>query len=165
MVQNEEGEHNRNHFFVVAVPEDEGDTFHDVLKDIIEHYFMKVFKTRKQNPPGDAALSFAESMSDPNRPGTGLYNWLVTAKGKKDPEAAARVMTKEIDDHFKGGPAYHYDISLDKFMVDFNIKEFLNNHVGINSWDDLDEDGRKACFREYPKRNLPDWDLMLQEAY
>ena len=52
MVQNEEGEHNRNHFSVVAVPEDEGDTFHDVLKDIIEHYLTKVFKTRKQNPPG-----------------------------------------------------------------------------------------------------------------
>ena len=49
-----------------------------------------------------------------------------------------------IDDHFKGGPAYHYDVALDKFMVNFNIKEFLNNHVGINSWDDLDEDGRKA---------------------
>jgi hypothetical protein len=152
-------------FFVVAIPEDEGDTFHDVLKDIIEHYFMKVFKTRKQNPPGAAALSFAESLSDPNRPGTGLYNWLVTAKGKKDPEAAARAMTKEIDDHFKGGPAYHYDVSLDKFMVDFNIKELLNNHVGINSWDDLDKDGRKVCVREYPKRPLPDWDLMLQEAY
>ena len=50
-------------------------------------------------------------------------------------------------------------------MIDFNIKEFLNNHVGINSWDDLDEDGRKACFREYPQKSLPDWDLMLQEAY
>ena len=152
-------------FFVVAIPEDEGDTFHDVLKDIIEHYFRKAFKTRKQNPPGEAALAFAQTLSDPSRPGTGLYNWLVTAKGKKDHEAAARAMTKEIDDHFKDGPAYHYDVFLDKFMVDFNIKEFLNNHVGINSWDDLNEAGRKACFKEYPKRFLPDWDLMLQEAY
>ena len=74
-------------------------------------------------------------------------------------------MTKEIDEHFKGGFTYHYDISLGKFMVNFNIKEFLNNYVRINSWDDLDKDGRKACFREYLTRNLPDWDLMLQEAY
>ena len=90
---------------------------------------------------------------------------IVTAKGEKDPEAAARVRTKEIDDHFKGWPAYHYDVSLDKFMADFNIKEFLNIHVGINSWDDLNKDGRKACFREYPTQNLPNWDLMLLEAY
>ena len=136
--------------FVVAIPEDENDMFHDVLKDIMEHYFMKVFKAQEINSAGAAALAFAVSLSDPNRPGTGLYNWLITAKGKKDPELAARVMTKEIDEHFKGGPAYHYDGSLDKFMVDFSIKEFLNNHVGINSWDDLNEEGRKACFRDYP---------------
>jgi hypothetical protein len=53
-----------------VIPEDEGDTFHDVLKDIIEHYFMKAFKTRKQNPPGEAALAFAQTFCDPSRPGT-----------------------------------------------------------------------------------------------
>jgi len=50
-------------------------------------------------------------------------------------------------------------------MVDFNIKEFPINHIGINSWDNLNEEGRKACFKDYPTQNLPAWDLMLQETY
>ena len=130
----------------------------DVSED---DYFMKVFKAWRINSTGEAALAFAESLIDPNRPDAGLYNWLVTAKGKKDPKLASRVTTKEIDEHFKGGPTYHYDASLDKFMVDFNIKEFPINHIGINSWDNLNEEGRKACFKDYPTQNLPDWDLML----
>ena len=74
-------------------------------------------------------------------------------------------MTQELDAHFKGGPAYNYDVSLDKFMVDWDIKQFLVDQVGINSWDDLDEESKVACYRDYPKRSLPEWDLMLEEAY
>ena len=136
--------------FVVAIPNDENDMFHDVLKDIIRNNFIKVFKFWKTNTAGELPFSFTELLTDPNRHDTGMYNWLGTAKEKKDPKLAATVMTKEIHNHFKGGWVYDYDVSLDMFIVDFNIKEFLNNHVEINSCDNLDQDGRKACFRDYP---------------
>ena len=67
MVKTKKGNTTEIIFFVVTTPEDEGDTFHDVLKDIIEYYCIKVFKTGKQNPPGEVALAFAECMRDPNR--------------------------------------------------------------------------------------------------
>ena len=86
-------------------------------------------------------------------------------EGGRDPLLAARVMTKEIDKHFSGGPAFHYDVSLDKYMVEWDIKQFLNNHVGITSQDNLNKDGRKACFRDYPKRKLPEWELIMPENY
>ena len=151
--------------FVLALPKAEEHTFHEVLSDICENYFGKVFKARKTNSAGELCLSYAESLVDPNRPDKGLYNWLLNAKGKKDPVVAAQVMTKELDDHFKGGPAYHYDVSLDKMLVDWDIKQFLQDHVGINSWEDLDEAGRIACFRDYPTRELPQWDLIMEESY
>ena len=152
-------------YLVLTIPEKKKNEFHDILNDIIENYFMKAFKGRKSNPAGELALEYAKSLVDPNRPEKGLYNWLVNAKGKKDPVVAAKVMTQELDAHFKGGPAYNYDVSLDKFMVDWDIKQFLIDQVGINSWDDLDEESKVACYRDYPKRSLPEWDLMLEEAY
>ena len=152
-------------YFVVSVPEDEKETFHDTLADIIDNYFIKAFKLRKKNPAGELALAFTESLADNSQADKGLYNWCVRVKGGSDPAVAARVMTKEIDEHFSGGPAFHYDVALDKFMVDWDIKQFLNEHVGINSWDDLDEAGIKSCFRNYPKRDLPEWQLIMQENY
>ena len=151
--------------FVVTVPEDEGETFHDTLDDIITNFFIKGFKARKKNPAGELALAYTEGLADNSQANKGLYNWCVRVKGGKDPVVAARVMTKEIDEHFSGGPAFNYDVALDKYMVEWDIKQFLNDHVGINSWDDLNEDGRKACFRDYPKRELPEWELIMAENY
>ena len=56
-------------------------------------------------------------------------------------------MTKELDALFKGGSTYHYDVSLDKTMVDWDIKQFLQDYVGINSWDDLDDYARAGCYK------------------
>ena len=74
-------------------------------------------------------------------------------------------MTAEIHDHYKGGPSYHWDVPLDKFMVDYDIKQFLIEHVGCTGWDDLDDAIKTACFRDYPKRKLPQWDDIIEESY
>ena len=66
-------------------------------------------------------------------------------------------MTTEIDDHFKDGYSLQNDVPLNRFMVDWNIKEFLTKFVGITSWDDLSEDDKKKCYRDYPKKSLNDW--------
>ena len=80
-------------------------------------------------------------------------------------DKAADVMTKELDDHFKDGYTLNYDVPLNKFMVDWDIKEFLRTHAGINSWDDLAEEDKRKCYRDYPKKSLPDWDEIEQETF
>jgi len=50
-------------------------------------------------------------------------------------------------------------------MVDWDIKQFLTNFVGVTSWDDLCEDDKRKCFRDYPKKSLPDWDEIVQESW
>ena len=76
-------------------------------------------------------------------------------------------MTKEIDKHFKGSPAHHYIVSfdIDNFMVDWDMKRQLNNLVRTNSWEDLDKDGKKMCFKDHCDLTLPEWGLMLHEGY
>ena len=79
-----------------------------------------------------------------------------TAKEVVSIEKTADIMTKELHDHFKDGYTLQYDVPLNKFMVDFDIKEFVKNYVGANSWDDLSEEDKRKCYRDCPKKSLPD---------
>ena len=42
-------------------------------------------------------------------------------------------MTTEIDDYFKDGYSLQYDVHLDRFIVNWDIKEALTNFVGVTS--------------------------------
>ncbi len=66
---------------------------------------------------------------------------------------------------FKDGYSLQYDVPLKRFMVNWDIKEFLTNFVGVTSWDDLSEDDKRKCFRDYPKKSLPNWDEIVQESW
>ena len=114
---------------------------------------------RKYNSAGALALTYCEGLQ-----GDGLFKYCLT-KGGGNREKAEKTMTAELDAHFKGGPAYHYKVALDKFMVDWDIKEFLQNHLSCNSWEDLDKKSRKACFKYYPTRKCPEWTEISRESY
>ena len=85
-------------------------------------------------------------------------------KGKGDAAKSTKIMTQEIVEHFQDGYSLQYDVPLNRFMVDWDIKEFLTTYVGITSWDDLSEDDKKKCYRDYPKKSLPDWDEIVQKS-
>ncbi len=87
------------------------------------------------------------------------------AKGDGDEEKADNVMTEELHNHWKDGVAYHYDMPLEKFMVDYDIKEFLTNYVGADSWDDLTDEMKRACYKDFPCRALPEWSSIVEESY
>ena len=88
-----------------------------------------------------------------------------TAKEVVSESKAVEVITQELIDHFKDGYIFNYDVPLNKFMVDWDIKEFVKIYLGVNSWDDLAEDDKGKCYRDYPKQSLPDWNEIAQESY
>ena len=61
--------------------------------------------------------------------------------------------------------SFQYDVPLNRYMVDYDIKKFLVKYLGTTSWDDLGEEDKKKCFKDYPKRSLPDWDTIERESY
>jgi hypothetical protein len=151
---------------VLTVPNGSETEIHQIWTDVTK-YFMRAFKKRKNNSAGEVALAHAEGVGAANGHAMtkGLYGYLVKSKGDGDPEKAVEVMNEELSNHWKNGISFEYDVSLDKYLVDYDIKEFLAEHLGINSWDDLDEDGKKACYRDYPRRALPDWNSIVMESY
>ena len=65
-------------------------------------------------------------------------------KGGGNAEKAAKIMNDEVVEHCGSGCSFQCDIPLSKFLVDWDTKEFLVKHVGINSWDDLSEEDKNV---------------------
>ena len=48
-----------------------------------------------------------------------------------------------MNDYYGDGYALQYDVPLNCYMVDYDIKQFLTTYVGAASWDNLTEDNKK----------------------
>ena len=157
-------------YFILTVRIGEEDTFEPMLKAQLK-YFSDVTRKRKTNATGRLVLDFVMDLPQGRKGGLGNYclNKGTTKKGTSQEvvseSKAAEVMTQELHEHFKDGYTLNYDVPLNKFMVDWDIKEFVKTYVGVNSWDDLAEDDKRKCYRDYPKKSLPDWDEIAQESY
>ena len=157
-------------YFVHSVPIGEEHTFLPTLKAEIK-YFFDVTRKRKTNATGRLVLDYCQDLPQGRKGGLGgcCLKKGTTKQGTPQEvvseDKAADVMTEELDDHFKDGYTLNYDVPLNKFMVDWDIKEFVKTYIGVNSWDDLAEEDKRKCYRDYPKKNLPDWDEIAQESY
>ncbi len=124
--------------------------------------FFDVMRKRKTDITGLMALKYVCNLSQGDNGGLGKF---CLHKGNGDPEKAAKVMTEEMDSHYKDGFSFQFDTPLNKYMVDFDIKKFLADHVAITEWDDMDEATKVFCFKDYPKKSLPHWDCIVQESW
>ena len=153
--------------FIHAVPIGEEEDFLPTLKAKIK-YFFDVTRKRKTNITGMLVLKYCMG-----RKTAGLANFCLkkgttfkgTSKEVVSQEKTADIMTQELHDHYKDGYTLQFDVPLNKFMVDYDIKAFLTTYIGSNSWDDLSQEDKRKCYRDYPKKSLPDWDAIEQETY
>ena len=79
-------------------------------------------------------------------------------------DKAADIIKEELGAHFKDGYTLNYDVPLNKFMVDWDIKEFLKTHTCVNLCNDLAEEDKRKCYRDYHKKSLPNWDEIQQAS-
>lgn len=104
--------------FVHAVPIDDKESFGVLLAANIK-YFFDISHKRKTDITGKMALN--DALSLPTGVTAGLGRFCLN-KAEGDAVKAAKIMTTEIDDHFKDGYSLQYDVPLNRFMVDWDIK-------------------------------------------
>ena len=94
----------------------------------------------------------------------GLYGHLLdSANG--DVKALEKCITEELSNYYKDGPTFSHDNHFDKYLVDWDIKTIMEDWLGANSWEDVSEDTKKALYKDYPRRALPDWSRIVRERY
>ena len=121
-------------------------------------FFQEPVRTEKRALVKCKALLASLKDSSSHR----LYMWLMEQKGK-DEEKVAQTMAKEASNWVKDGAIHHKKVSLDRFMVDYDIKQFLIDHLSCGGWDDINESDKRHCFKNYPRKELPDWDTITKE--
>ena len=109
-----------------------------------EQIFFDFTRKRKTNVTGKLTL---RSLSDLTLGQIGDIGKFCFNKEDGNADLATTVMTNKIDTHFKHGYNLQVDIPLDKFRVDWDIKNFLKTHGGVILWDDWNEESKKSCFK------------------
>ena len=147
--------------FVHAVPLNDAESFRPLLEYRIK-YFFDVCKKRKTNATGMNVLKFVRDLSTGDH--SGLGRWALN-RADGDEAKAAKQITDDMDDYYSSGYSLQLDVPLNRFMVDYDIKQFLTTYIGTTCWDDLSEEDKKKCFRDYPKKSLPEWNTIERERY
>ena len=74
-------------------------------------------------------------------------------------------ITDDLHDHFKDFMTFVYDNNLDKYMVDWDIKQFVEKYLGCHSWDDLSKNDKQSAYKNYSKRKLPEGSNIREASY
>ena len=78
-----------------------------------------------------------------------------------DENVIMSAVNAELLDLGKKQHEYHYDQTLDRFMADYYTRKVLIKFLGATSWDSVSEEVKKVCFKDYPRRSLPDWNRII----
>ena len=150
--------------FVLTVPTEKKHSISRTVQHIAEAYFAWSFKRRKKNLAGYLALKYIKTLPVPDGGSGGLIGFCLK-KGGRNFENAHMVMTKELHKHWEHGVKYTWEFCLDKFLIDYDIRELLQHYLNMHCWEDCNEELRSTCFKYYPTRDLPQWNIIMTEAW
>ena len=114
--------------------------------------FKQALTPNEYMTPGRRFVTYCEN--------SGKDRVLAACKYMGDLAAIERKTNEELIKLGKKDHIYTKGVTLDEFWTDYSIKEFLEEHAGCSSWDDVPEDVKRICYKHYPHRrqSMPDWD-------
>ena len=123
------------------------------------HLFFDSVKRRNKSTIGPMVINYLKEHQN------GLYNYLLKI-GKEDKmtyEDAGKMVTDNINNHFKVGYKLVWNDSLNQCMVDYDIVRVLGEYVGYSKWADIPMKDIKKCYRDFNKDfKLPEWDIQQE---
>jgi hypothetical protein len=149
---------------VTLFNDDDEVSIEDQVRFIFEDVLRRVFCKYKVGgiSRGKMLLDFLETKSSEN-----FLNFLVKSKGSGNRVFAEECITEELNHALYTTPfQYNWNVALDMFMMNSDIKLFLMG-LGYTSFDDLNDKELRACF-EYAGTSgykVPVWAEVQKQAY
>ena len=106
-------------YFVLTIPIGQEHTLKDEVEKRVKLFFHVVTK-KKNDFIGKLCLEHVRDLKGD----MGALAQRMLSEGRVNWDQAAHHMTNVIYNHWKDGPSFQYDGSLDKYMVDYDIKSF-----------------------------------------
>lgn len=114
--------------------------------------FSKLLRHDARPTPGRRFMNFMSNSGDDR-----ILKGCMKYMGDDLAVIEDRVNTELID--FGQKPhKYQFGLTLDKFLPDYDIKKFLQDHLNATSWESVSEKVKKICYKGYPNRPLPAWE-------
>jgi hypothetical protein len=146
---------------------------HDLVTDLRKIVTEYLQPTLAGKPPKDIKKSVGSALltcmdNNPLNGGGRIKDRLLAKYGT--PNGNVEKTIKGINDDLKqfygGGFDVKLGISLDKYLADWDIKQFVESTLKKKGWADLDEDETIGCYAQYPKerKELPDWHGITPES-
>ena len=148
--------------FVFQVPLESKALILKHLATSVQEQLIVPFFKRKRNTAGQLTLKYVDTL--PKGSKGGLLA-ICLSKGAGDRDEAAAKMTEELNDFYAGGASFVHGFSLDKFLVDYDMKMFAMESLGVESWDAMCAEWKSIFFKNYPSRVLPKWDKIMEQGY
>ena len=124
---------------------------------------FKVYKKPGSVSRGSAFLDFLLGIGN-----QGLHGFFLRKYSDGvHPEPAADALTAIFDATFNDpGLKLSWNISMDRFLTNFDIKQILVNHANVTCWDDLPDADKEACFQNSSTdiSRLPNWNTMVKHV-
>ena len=139
--------------------------------------FYTVITTSKINPRAELenelrrfTKKFKQLLSDSTTPTPGrrFMNFQLNSGSERilngckkymgdDNIAVEATVNNELIELGKLPHRYIYGETFDKTLPDYNIKKFLEDYLNATSWESVPEAVKKICYKNYPTRQLPNW--------
>ena len=74
-----------------------------------------------------------------------------------DNTAVEDIVNNELIELGKLTHKYDYGHTLDKALPDYYIKKFLEDYLNATSWDSVSDAVKRMCYKNFPARQLPNW--------
>ena len=115
-------------------------------------YFKQALTPKSHITPGRRFLTFCENSGKTSVLNACSYMGDIAGIEKQTNDEFIKLGKKEH--------VYVKGVHLDAFWTDFSIKTFLEKFLNCSSWDDVTEEVKMVCYKNYPNRPLPDWDTI-----
>ena len=151
--------------FVVSAPTANEDQIQTRAEEYIQ-FLYHVMREYSTTDGGNYALEFIapnSTIGDDGEPAD-LYRALV--KQATNTTHIAASMKSLLVNYWKPDLQFNVGVHFDKFFTDHDIKEFLENWVGYNSWEQVPQNARQACYKhKWKLRDIPAWNSIVRESY
>ena len=125
-------------------------------------FVKKVRKKRDDNPAGEVLWDFLIDNTVGGSRG-GLPKHFEDKFHDKD--VIKEIFTGELDRYFNRPNILDFGSSLNRFLVDYSIKELVISELGFTSFDEMTNETKKSSFWYYPENQLPVFDDIIREEY
>lgn len=127
---------------------------------------MRDYANSKEGPENAFESLEQTSGTYANGEPAGVFGYLLKNRSANDRGRLLTRLGNNLKAFFKNDPTFQSEhIHLDKYLADYDIREFAKTHFNATDWDEVPQNAKKVFYKKYPQKDLPKWHQIVNEPF